>query len=331
MDNKPEVRVIVPCRNADSTLEKCLRAIRQSNDVDIELVLVDDGGTTSLRELADKYGAEIRSSNGTHSAGAARNAGADSADRKILVFIDADVEVENDAVRKLIDPILSGYAHASVGRYGNDITGLNFAQSYKQLYLCYKYGVDSGQIQNQFWTALGAVGTNVFHELDGFREDFTGAGPEDIELGIRLTGAGHTILAVPGAKGKHLAFYTPFSLILNDLRKGSEDIYIHWMNNVSLNDNRHAEIRDMIAVFLSGVFLMAVLLRRPSKQLMAVMISWIIVRFPLLRAVSKAGFASRPFTFALDLVRGFAVVLGSLAAAVETLSKGKVKPFQRLK
>ena len=64
-----------------------------------------------------------------------------------------------------------------------------FAQRYKSLYLNRVYSRRIGYIRNEYWTAFGAVKTEVFRRLGGFAPSFGSCLGEDTELGQRLTGS----------------------------------------------------------------------------------------------------------------------------------------------
>jgi hypothetical protein len=288
---------------------------------------VDDGRNEGIAALAATYGTGLRMTGGAKGAGRARNIGAAGFSGGQIVFLDADVVPAPGSLATLIGPIQAGVADATVGCYGRDVSGRNFAGAYKQLYLAHTYGNACGFLRNQFWTAFGAVRAEVFFDLGGFRECFSGAGPEDIELGIRLTSAGRSILSVPSAAANHLAQLTLGALALNDLRKGAEDTYIHWTTRTRLSDNRHARPAAMLAVGCAGICLSLVPFTTAALLPAA---GWVAFRWDLLRDLARQiNIASvLPVTFALDAIRGLAVVLGTFAAGRTKATRGRYRPFQ---
>lgn len=330
--NHASVRIVVPCRQSDAAIESCLRAIDQSNGVDFEIVVVDDGGNTILESLRAKHDLTlVRSGDGVGS-GAARNAGARGFTGSVLVFIDADVEiVRPDTISLLIEPIMAKRAAATVGRYSG-ARRRNVFETYKHRYLAYTYKTRIGYLSNTFWTALCAIDRSWFESIGGFKEQYAWAGPEDIEFGIDLVQHGGMIMAVPGAQGHHLASLDFRRLIANDLRKGTEDIYVHWSRNIALTDNRHVTLLDIIAVVLASIFL--------GSWLFYIFVGIIpMVLSGALYFASRAKLLHRAFggegrlflvqsaflIFVLDLVRAIAVVVGTLYWMIDRAKGGNAR------
>jgi len=56
------ITVIIPAFNAERHLGQCLEALRQSEDQEFELIVVDDGSEDRTREVAAQYGAKVLAS-----------------------------------------------------------------------------------------------------------------------------------------------------------------------------------------------------------------------------------------------------------------------------
>ena len=328
------IRIVIPCRNADGTIESCLSAISQSEGIDFEVVIVDDGENTTLTELKEKYRCAVVRSGGGVGAGAARNLGAAGFAGDILVFVDADVEVlKPNTIAILTEPVKSGAAHASVGRYSGSSRGNLFA-TYKHRYLAYTYGSKIGELTNTFWTALCAVNRLWFETLGGFKECYTGAGPEDIEFGIELTKQGGTLAAVPEAQAHHLAPLDFLGLLANDLRKGTEDIYVHWMRRVPLTNNRHVALADIVAVALAYMLSLLLVVHGLVGSLPVLVCGGLYISFRL-KLLRKAFTGHGPvfflqamgLTFLLDIVRGMAVIAGTTLWGIRALRGDQTVPF----
>lgn len=324
------MRLVVPAFRAGPTLPRCLEALRVASaslGEEAELLLVDDGENGEVVPLAARHGFAVVQRGPSGSAAIARNRGAEGAHSGIIVFVDADVAVDRDALRRLVAPIRAGLADATIGNYSEETTGLTFLQSYKQLYISCVYARRSGLLQNQFWTALCAVRAEVFHELGGFAPAFKGACDEDTELGFRLTRAGKRVMAVPEAKGVNLKPFTLKTLILNDLHKGTSTLMVAYHNRVAMGDNRHASRADVVAVALSCATLAA-----PAVAAVAQFGSWTAVpvvglgvlhlaaRHDLLRTFGHhrgVAFAAAAVgtMFVLDLVRAVCVARALWALA----------------
>jgi glycosyltransferase involved in cell wall biosynthesis len=333
------MRIVIPAYRAASTLPRCLEAISRAcahRKEPVELVVVDDGDNGDIASIVAPFGARLVQLGPSGSAAVARNRGAmGAAPDDIVVFVDADVEVEPNAFDKLVRPIRRGSAVATIGNYSSNTRGLTFMQSYKQLYIWRVYSRRAGHVRNLFWSALCAIDAETFRDAGGFEPAFKGACDEDTDLGFRLTRAGKQVVAVPDAAGVNLKPYTLRTLVANDLHKGTSTIQVACRNRVSMSENRHASGADMLAVFLACATLalplvLAALGRAPLTIAAAPLAStgvYASSRFDLLWAFSQQrglSFALRaiPLMFVLDLVRGACVVL-----ALATLSYGSVRAW----
>jgi GT2 family glycosyltransferase len=316
-----EVLVVIPVHAADATLPSCLESLRQTHDFErLEVVIVRDGESPQgIEEETAAFSVRETVSNKSGNAGAARNLGAESARDGIIVFVDADVIVEEGALSKLIAPILRGEADATVGNYSEDVRGLSFAQAYKQLYISMVYSRRRGEIRNEFWTALGAVRAEAFHRVGGFSARFPGASGEDTELGQRLTAAGYRIHAVPEGRGQHLHQFTCFGLARNDLLKGTHIMLNNFRHKNSLQDNRHTSRADVAAVALAYLFSAAsvggIFWQLFFALALLAFFGWLAARKPMLAFFSRQGPAfllrSIPLALALDVTRGLCLPLAA--------------------
>lgn len=344
--------VVIPACRASKTLRSCVAAVLNSTcGAALDIVVVDDGGNGDVQKLLAGLSARVLCGAPTGSAALARNKGAANVKGGILVFVDADVEVECAAIERLVTPILLKQAEAVIGNYTDAVEGLDFVQSYKQLYIHTVYSRQRGYIENQFWTALGAIRRDTFAELGGFGADFPNALGEDVELGQRLTDTGRRIMCQPEARGRHLKDFTVYSLIRNDLRKGLGFVKLELGQGRPVTDCRHCQPRDVAAVVLAGS-LSGFALSMPALIATGVSLAWfeaftvfitillggyVATRFDLLAAFSGrgVGFVSRaaPLMIILDLVRGLAIAIGIWRLGVQRIlfrhhgPKAKLKPF----
>jgi glycosyltransferase involved in cell wall biosynthesis len=333
---KCKIRVIVPCYNSDLTIEECISSILDSTGIEFELYLVDDGNNSKLNLLKNNYQYEVLKTTGKAGAGSARNLGTYGFDGEIVVFIDSDVQIQPDTIANLIRPIEENSAEATVGSYSKQC-GENFFDSYKRFYLSYRYAKNQKYLNKTFWSAICAVDFTIFKKMKGFKECFSGAGPEDLDLGVELSILGARIFSVPEAQGKHLSVYSFSKLINNDLRKGSEDVYIHWTRKVSILNNRHVHRDDILAVVLACALPVLLLIQYIFGLLPLLMtgIFYFIVRIRFVKNAFGGEdflFLIRSFllTYALDLIRGYSAIRGTSFFILEILSSGKYKPFAKL-
>jgi glycosyltransferase involved in cell wall biosynthesis len=121
----PELSIIIPVHNAESTLERCVSSVRAQSYYDWELILVDDGSVDNSLELCSRISetdSRIRVLSETHcGVSSARNLALDHVQGRYLCFIDADDHIEPDYLAELsrfkdYDLVLCGYF---VDRYDN--------------------------------------------------------------------------------------------------------------------------------------------------------------------------------------------------------------------
>src|SRR3989344_1877513 len=117
------VSVIIPSYNHGTALPKCLDSLRTQSFKDFEIIVVDDGSLDNTQSIVEKYiktrasYSQIQYCRISHSgAPAARNAGAKMARGEYLLFADADLILNKDALQKLLNVLRAnpqaGYAYS---------------------------------------------------------------------------------------------------------------------------------------------------------------------------------------------------------------------------
>lgn len=91
------VSVVIPCRNHAQFLRAALASIAAQTVGPIETIVVDDGSSDDTAAVASRAGATVLRQAGL-GVNAARNAGLRHAGSERVVFLDADDELETDAV-----------------------------------------------------------------------------------------------------------------------------------------------------------------------------------------------------------------------------------------
>jgi hypothetical protein len=93
---KPAVSVVVPARDAATTIAATLQGLREQRDApEFEVIVVDDGSRDATREIAAGYGAHVIDG-AARGPAHARNAGAAIARAPLLAFLDADCRPSPD-------------------------------------------------------------------------------------------------------------------------------------------------------------------------------------------------------------------------------------------
>lgn len=225
----PFLSVIVPAYNGSRVLPRSLDALMQSDLPRScwELIVVDDASTDDTAVLAARYAdGVVRLPGRPHGPAYARNRGFEAARGAVAVFVDADVCVHPDTLRRFAwlfaeDPALG----AAFGSYDDAPPAPGFISQYRNLMHHYVHHQNAGPAET-FWAGCGAVRSSVFVECGMFDEwHYVRPQIEDIELGHRIRSHGHRILLRPEIQGTHLKQWTLKNVIATDLH----DRGVPWM------------------------------------------------------------------------------------------------------
>lgn len=219
MNPASSLTVIVPVYNGSHFLDRCLSGLRTSDYPNFELIVADDASTDDSAEVARGYGAHVLRMPRQSGPGAARNAAAREASGEVVFFVDADVVVAPDAVRRVAENFRAHPDVAAVfGSYDDNPAEKNFLSQYKNL--CHHFVHQQGHTDaSTFWGGCGAVRRDIFLAVGGFDpERFPRPSIEDIDLGYRLRAAGHRIRLDKRLQGKHLKCWKLVSWLRADIR-----------------------------------------------------------------------------------------------------------------
>jgi GT2 family glycosyltransferase len=194
--------VVIPATDAPASLDRCLAA---------------------LARCAERHEVEVVAGPPGLGPAGARNAGVARGGAPIVVFVDADVEVHVDALRRLrerldADPALD----AVFGAYDDCPAAPQVVSRFRNLLHHHVHAGAAGPATT-FWAGLGAIRREAFDAVGGFDERrFPRSSIEDIELGMRLHSAGRRIVLDPSVRGTHLKRWTLRSMVHTDLaRRGA--------------------------------------------------------------------------------------------------------------
>ena len=216
----PKLSVIIPAFNAARCLGECLAALqRQDCAGDFEVLVVDDASTDLTAELARQAGVSCLRLEQNRGAAAARNRGVAAAAAELLLFVDADVALQAQAISRLLDFFDRHPEFASViGTYTARSTLPNPCSRYHNFFTFYHHDLSGSEVE-WFWGAMGAVRRPALAAAGGFDERYAGAAAEDIQLGYELSERGYRIAYFRELCGDHLHRFSLRSMLWNDYRK----------------------------------------------------------------------------------------------------------------
>jgi cellulose synthase/poly-beta-1,6-N-acetylglucosamine synthase-like glycosyltransferase len=211
------ITVIIPARDSGVHLASCLGALRESSYAPLEVIVVDDGSKDDTTAVAGQFGAKVLCNRRSMGPAFARNLGAKAAAGEVLFFLDSDVCVNADTLRKVSesfhdDPGLD----ALMGSYDNNPSSPDFISQYRNLMHSYVHQT-SAENASTFWSGCGAIRRDLFLEHAGFNEEYGRPAIEDIELGYRLIHAKRKIVLDRSILVTHLKLWTFWSLVRTDI------------------------------------------------------------------------------------------------------------------
>ncbi len=211
------VSVIVPFHRGLPSLARCLAALDRLPD-DAELIVAADGSLDECRAVAAARNARVVVNPWPSGPASARNLAARTASGDVLVFIDFDVVVARDAIERVAQVFRENPRTSAVfGAYDERPEEPGFVSQYKNLAHSYVHQASAGAART-FWAGFGAVRREAFLSVGGFDERFDRPSVEDIDLGYRLTAAGHTVRLDPSLRACHLKRWTLGSMVRSDIR-----------------------------------------------------------------------------------------------------------------
>jgi glycosyltransferase involved in cell wall biosynthesis len=211
MNTRPLVTVVVPTKNTERTLARCLESIKAQAYPEVELVVVDNSSTDATQAIAKEYADQVVTFGPERSA--QRNHGWRIGSGEYLIFIDADMVLNSAIVGEAVEAFQQDEKLGALV-----IPELAFGEGFlarcreleKQLYL------GDSRVE-----AARAFPRRVLDEVGGYDEEITGF--EDWELPDRIRAAGYQVGRVT-------------SLIMHDegrisLRKAfsKKRYYGHWL------------------------------------------------------------------------------------------------------
>ncbi len=102
----PEISVITPFFNSENFLEQCISSVVKQSFCDFEMILINDGSTDDSLKTAQKFLKDDRIkifSKENEGQGVARNYALKKAQGKIIVYLDSDDWLEENALFKIYD------------------------------------------------------------------------------------------------------------------------------------------------------------------------------------------------------------------------------------
>lgn len=117
-NNSPLISIIIPCYNAEQTLERCLNSVVSQYYQNLEIIIVDDGSRDQTSDIYTKFKQEdfrikvIKQNNSGVSK--ARNVGLKAVTGAYVCFVDSDDWVEKNYCEELYNILAAENADVSI-------------------------------------------------------------------------------------------------------------------------------------------------------------------------------------------------------------------------
>jgi glycosyltransferase involved in cell wall biosynthesis len=245
--------VIIPVYNGEETIAACLNSLYASTYQDFETIVVDDGSTDGTTTVVKGFPCKLMECAVNGGPGAGRNLAAAHAAGRILFFLDADILIEPHTLSRIV-AAFDSHPEISVlfGSYHSDCVPTDFYSRYKNLLHHYTHQ-NSREDATTFWSGAGAIRREAFFAVGGFDPRWRFL--EDVEMGLRLSQAGHRIRLDKRLFCYHCKRYTLFGLIRSDVIGRA----IPWTRLIlatrRVRNDLNTQTHNMLSVPLSFVLL----------------------------------------------------------------------------
>lgn len=248
MSAAPKVTVVVPVHNGAPFLERCLRALSETDYENFDVVVVDDASTDGSADIARAFDCRVLSQRERRGPAAARNLAVAVAECELIFFTDADVLVKPSTIREAVEFLARDPEAAGViGSYTKETPAAGFVSAYKNLQHHLVHQRSAGSVAG-FFTACGALRREAFEAVGGFDESARDCALEDFELGLRLTAHGRRVVLAPDLQVTHLKRYTLRSLVFIEFRQRAVPYTVHLLRHRSLPDQLSTTRRKRLAL-----------------------------------------------------------------------------------
>jgi glycosyltransferase involved in cell wall biosynthesis len=231
----PFVTFVIPARNEESNIESCLRGISdQDYPKDLYEIIVADGHSGDrTAEIARSLGAiVINNDKAIQSAG--RNIGAANAKGKLVAFIDADIVLEKEWLKKAVTQFRDPGV-AAVGNFPEIAAGSNWIEKAWFFHVKNKYAEKTPISADWLASANIIFDKAIFDRIGGFDESMRYG--EDVDISFRALRYGYEMKLVPELESTHLQYETSLGGFIKRQLAGGHMI-LRLIENHGMKKNR---------------------------------------------------------------------------------------------
>ncbi|MBI1322217.1 glycosyltransferase [bacterium] len=255
----PTLSIVIPAYNAADDLSRCLQRLIRHTSLHFEIIVADDGSTDRTAEVAEAYGVRYCRTENRGGPALARNLGAHKARGQWILFIDADVLLHPGALSRAFRHLgEDGSIVALFGSYDDRPEASGRVSRFRNL--LHHHVHQSGRFERErrpattFWTGCGLIRRDIFLKFGGFdHERFERPAIEDIELGYRLTGAGHRIVLARDVLCTHLKPWSLKTMVRTDFFQRGLPWSLLMLREGNKSQDLNVDRRQKLAAVSAGV------------------------------------------------------------------------------
>lgn len=190
---RPDISVIIPTLNEEKNLGPCLKSLMDQIYKGFEVIIVDGGSVDGTVDIAQEHGFDILEveKKRPHDVSAAKNEGAKNASGNALFFLDADMLLEPNCFKVLVEEYgkrnVVGVACRVLPYQGTAIENAMYQINNYMARLANRLGV-----HELSYFSCHSYRKDDFEKAGGFREDLLAC--EDLDLSLRIRRMGRYVV-----------------------------------------------------------------------------------------------------------------------------------------
>lgn len=324
------ISIVIPARNSERTIKRCVESIFNSDYSDYEVIVVDDSSSDRTREIAQRFDCKIINLEKRVGAGKARNIGVDNSVGDIIAFTDSDCVVRKNWLSR-IDKILNkkkGFS-ATTSSYCGYMKN-RFISKFNFYEILFREKEHEGEIDDAR-TSSFAVKRKDFFEIRGFPEYYKNAGNEDMEIAQRLILAGKKVYHDPQNGVKHF-FNERLSEYMEQQLRFAYTITMSALSNrnIATMKSKYRQEKVRMQLILTILFIIYIIRSffMPENLIIAattIMVIFFLNRKFLRMTAEKEGFLFTAKSLIIIPIRNIYWVSGMLKAIGKKILKLLVK------
>ncbi len=201
-------------KNGERTIKDTLLSVSAQAYSKYETIVVDDHSSDSTAEILKLFNVKTVKNRGNGVAWA-RNTGAEHACGNILLFIDADIVLPEDALDLIKEAFQEKRISGAVGIESISMPYKNFYSSFKNLWMNYTFTHLPPYIHS-FYTSCAAIRKQDFIKLGGFDTNYKRPNVEDTAFGRKMANNGNLTVVIKKLEVRHKKEYTLQTLVKTD-------------------------------------------------------------------------------------------------------------------